>query len=157
MCICMHKSKNPTTAATGRCFTRMRVRGRLGNPPQPVLPVIWVTKLAFPPGALLAGSTQWWQGIDGQQPIAYRVIWTRPVFESCLLRWRKWQQPPQTNVQSMIALCLAKARLGQGLMRVWSAWCSVWWCSALTWLWRNGTYFLCGSEDMAHGDQLASF
>ena len=38
-----------------------------------------ITKLASPPGALLAGLTQWRQGSDGKQPIAYRVSWTRPI------------------------------------------------------------------------------
>ena len=38
-----------------------------------------ITELAFHPGALLAGLTHWWQESDGKQPIAYRVIWTRPV------------------------------------------------------------------------------
>ena len=36
-------------------------------------------KLASPLGVLLAGLTQWWQGSDFKQPIAYRVIWTRPI------------------------------------------------------------------------------
>jgi hypothetical protein len=33
-----------------------------------------ITKLAFPPGVLLAGLTKGQQGSDGEQPIAYRVI-----------------------------------------------------------------------------------
>ena len=34
---------------------------------------------SFSLGAILARSTQWRQGSDGNQPIAYRVSWTRPV------------------------------------------------------------------------------
>ena len=59
----------------------------------------------LPPGALLAGLTQWRQGSD--KPIAYSqfnsACWSRP------LCWWKWQQLPQTNVQSTIELGLAIA------------------------------------------------
>ena len=37
-----------------------------------------INNMAFPPGVLLAGLIQWQQGSDGKQPIAYRVMWTRP-------------------------------------------------------------------------------
>ena len=38
-----------------------------------------ITKLALTAGSLLAGLTQWRHLSDGKQPIAYRVIWTRPI------------------------------------------------------------------------------
>ena len=53
-----------------------------------------ITKLAFPPGALLAGLTQWWQGSDGRQPIVYRFI-IGPSITPLVLKKMKAASPDQ--------------------------------------------------------------